>query len=597
MWGDHVPKDTAQLKYGHYWNKSDHPLTIELRAFRLGIKEFQGGLGQIGHFKQAADMLWGEHNPQKKFIWSPWADRMLEESLRWKYLSVAGCASAGKSDFYAIYSIIQWLSDPMGTMVLITSTSLKESRGRIWGSVEEYWNAAQKMMSDSLPGKLVTSLGKIVLQDVDVKTSDRSGIHLIPGEKKKEKDSIGKMIGLKNNRVFFIADELPELSHAILEAAFGNLDANPFFQLVGIGNPNSIYDPHGVFSKPKDGWKAANPSMDEWETEKGFCIRFDAYKSPNVLAGRVLYPWLPTLSKIEKKKEELGEDSLAFWRMWRSYWCPTGSSEFAIAEADIVGFDCELKVERWKLGVPLIRVAMLDAGFTNGGDRSAAYFGTFGVNADNDLETLQFDEYIILKEDITKKGRARNFQIMDQFKKECESRGIPPQHAAVDDTGAAAFGDIAHEVWSPYVNRINFGGAATELPVSAHDKTRACDKYKNRVTEIWCSIREFMRAGQIRGMCPDLGMECTQRKMIHKKSGLDLKQQIETKEKMRNRVGFSPDISDAAFGLLDLLRSKFRFKCAMRLRKKSGTTKKNWRETMKKHDFYGKHSPVLDRSC
>jgi hypothetical protein len=121
--------------------------------------------------------------------------------------------------------------------------------------------------------------------------------------------------------------------------------------------------------------------MDEWETEKGFCIRFDAYKSPNVLAGRTIYPWLPTQSKINEKKKDLGEDTLEFWRMWRGYWCPNGSTETVVSEADIIGFDCNQKVRRWSPHVPLIRLAFLDPGFTNGGDRSIAYFATLGMNA------------------------------------------------------------------------------------------------------------------------------------------------------------------------------------------------------------------------
>jgi hypothetical protein len=601
IWGDHVPKETAQFKYGFYWNKKDHDLSIELRAYRHGIKPSMGGLGQANHFREAVNLVWGEHNPQKKFLWNPWADRMLDASLEHKYLSVAGCANAGKSDFYAVYAIINWLADPMGTMVLITSTSLKESRGRIWGAVEEYWNAAEKVLGqDRLPGKLVSSLGLIKLNDADIKTSDRSGIHLIAGEKKKEKDTIGKMIGLKQSRVFLIADELPELSPAILTAAFSNLDANPFFQLIGIGNPNSIYDPHGIFSMPKDGWKSINPTMDEWETEKGFCIRFDAYKSPNVLAGRTIYPWLPTQSKINEKKKDLGEDTLEFWRMWRGYWCPNGSTETVVSEADIIGFDCNQKVVQWSPHVPLILLAFLDPGFTNGGDRSIAYFGTLGMNADTDKMTLQFDSYAKLQENIMLKGRARNFQIMEQYKQLCIQKGISPGNAGVDDTGAAAFGDIAHEVWSPSVVRVNFGGAATETVIRIEKtkdgtkRIRSCDIYKNRVTEIWCAVREYMRGNQIRGIEPDLGIELTQRKMVKKKSGEGLKSQVQPKEMMRDSVGFSPDIADAALGMLDIARQKHKFMAVQKMVRK-GVTKNTWTKVRKKHDFYGQHSPVLIR--
>ncbi len=587
-----------ESEFGVDFPPGTHILTKHLYCYKHGLTEETGALGKDGHFWEIVDLLWGKKNEIKRFIRNPWSEKMISAAHQHKYLSVLGCASGGKSDTYAVYAIVNWLSDPANTMVLITSTSLKESRGRIWGAVEEYINAAQKHFHGALPLKLVSSIGIIKLHDPtgEYKTSDRSAIVLIAGEKKKEKEAIGKMIGLKAERVFLIADELPELSLAILEAAYSNLDANPFFQLIGIGNPNSIYDPLGVFSTPKDGWNSINPDLDEWETEKGYCIRFDAYKSPNVLADRLIYRWLPTRDKIEEKKQELGEDSLAFWRMWRGYFCPSGGAETVVAEADIVGFNCDKPVKNWKDN-KYIPVAFLDAGFTSGGDRSVVYFGKFGINADTDKETLEYTDYVLLFEDTTLSKEPRNFQIARKFKEICEQRGISPECAGCDDTGAAAFGDIVHTVWSREVTRINFGGAPSKMPISAHDKTPACDKYKNRVTEIWCVIRNYMRTEQIRGIGRDLAVELTARQMIHKKSGLDLKAQVETKEKMKSRTGgVSPDIADAALGLLDLVRMKFRFRTADRINmaRENHISWKMFRKTL--NNQMTRMMPVLDRT-
>jgi hypothetical protein len=44
-----------------------------------------------------------------------------------------------------------------------------------------------------------------------VRGSEKCGIELIPGEKKREKEATGKIIGIKNKSVILIADELPEL--------------------------------------------------------------------------------------------------------------------------------------------------------------------------------------------------------------------------------------------------------------------------------------------------------------------------------------------------------------------------------------------------
>lgn len=589
-----VPPNSRE-KYGAYWPEGMNDITIELACFRQGRTFEEGGLGKAGHFKEIVNTIWGPHNDRQHFRWSPWGDRKLDAACAHKYLAVSGCANSEKSDFFAVWAIVNFIAAPTETMVLITSTSLKESRGRIWGRVEDYWLAAQHVCGDALPGKLVSSVGMIRFNDPtgEYKTSDRCGIHLIAGEKKKEKESIGKMIGLKNQRVLFIADELPELSHAILEAAFSNLAANPEFQLIGIGNPASIYDPHGVLSKPKHGWASVSVADDEWETERGYQIRFDATKSPNVLAGKTLYPWLPTQAKIDAAMSDTGgEDSAAFWRMWRGFWCPHGATESVVSEADIIKFACDTHRVRWK--TPPVEFSFFDPGFTTGGDRSIAMFGKFGVDHE-DKSVLLYTGYKHVTEDVTKKAEPRNFQIAAKWRDLCLSRGIAAERAAYDNTGAAAFGDIVSSVWSQQVTPINFGGKPSILPVSVFDKTPASDKYINRMTEIWCSIKEYMRSSQIRGIDPDLGQELTSRRMKNKKD-MGLKAQVEPKEIYRSRVGKSPDIADAALGLLDFLRSKYRFRAAARNEQSTRNTS-NWRQWVKKRDALNRSNVWLDRAA
>ncbi|MFM0827349.1 hypothetical protein, partial [Klebsiella oxytoca] len=56
-----------------------------------------------------------------------------------------------------------------------------------------------------------------------------------------------------------------------------------------------------------------------------------------------------------------------------------------------------------------------------------------------------------------------NFQIVRQWKKMCEARGILPQNAAYDRTGGGVpFGDIVSNQWSPLVMGITSAGPATK---------------------------------------------------------------------------------------------------------------------------------------
>ena len=84
-----------------------------------------------------------------------------------------------------------------------------------------------------------------------------------------------------------IGDELSELSESILQAGLTNLSKNPFFQMIGMSNPNSRFDAFGVWSEPNKGWEAIDTqTADEWKTKwGGKYIRLDGERSPNIVLG------------------------------------------------------------------------------------------------------------------------------------------------------------------------------------------------------------------------------------------------------------------------------------------------------------------------
>lgn len=577
------------VRYGYQWSEDDTDLTIELAAFLIGIPVEDGGLGKAGHFRNVVDMLWNQEGSTMKFDWHPWADRMLDYSCEWQYLAVAGCASSGKTDFYALWAIVNYIADPRNTKVLVTSTSLKDSRLRIWGRIKEYWEAVP-----GLPGKLVDSFGVIKFIDPETgKDLENAGITLLAGDPKKEKESIGKLIGFKRRRVILVADELPELSPAILEAALGNLDSNPYFQIIGIGNPNSYYDAFGIFSEPKDGWKSISQQDEEWETNYGWCIRFDGEKSPNVLAGKVIYPYMLTQEKIDDKKKKLGANSRTYWRMMRGYWCPTGDESSIYSEADIIQYDAETRDVTWK-SEPT-RVAFLDTSFTHGGDRAVVYMGWCG-EAVSGVTTLLYDEEPrFIHEDVTVTDEPINYQIARLFKEMCVEEKVLPENAGVDSTGGGGpFCDILAVVWSPEVYRCYFGGKATDRPVSSSDDRPGHEAYANRVSEIWYAGVELIRTRQIKGMGREFIKEAVARLYDTKKRGSGEVIEVEPKVKMKARMQKSPDIADAGFGLLDLCRERHGLTSTEKDSVETNRSNKVENE-MKKMDVAGRSARHLQR--
>ncbi len=73
-------------------------LTIEAFCFRINHTRAEGGLDKFGHFRRYVDLT--VNNPdlecQKRFIWNPWAEKMLRKACETGDLGVAGPTSAGK---------------------------------------------------------------------------------------------------------------------------------------------------------------------------------------------------------------------------------------------------------------------------------------------------------------------------------------------------------------------------------------------------------------------------------------------------------------------------------------------------------------------
>lgn len=504
--------------------------------------------GKLFHFKKVVDLLWNHPDSKMPIEWTPWLERMIEAAFEHKYLAVAGCASSGKSQAYALWAIVNFLMKPWATLVIVTSTSLKESRKRIWGAITDLWRAVP-----GLPGKLVDSVGMIRMDDgTDTKYGDRCGIALVAAERKKEREAVGKLVGIKQQRVIFIADELPELGESILEAAYTNLSNNPYFQLIGIGNPASYYDPFGQFATPKDGWGSITVEDEEWETERGHCLHFDAHKSPNIIAGHVVYPWMITPANLAESASKLGENSPGYWRMYRGFWCPTGSDSSIYSESDIIKYGADQSVQ-W-IDKPT-KVAALDPSFSANGDRSILYFGFVGKDTTG-RRVICLDHYEELREDVTNKEEPRAFQIARQFKDKCEAWGVTAQNAAYDASGGGApFGDVVDAMWSRNVLRVQFGGKASERPVSLTDRVPGHERYANRVSELWWTGKELIRNKQLFGISRELVREMTERQYTTEK-GLNMRIRVETKSDMKVRIGKSPDISDAAFILIELCRTR-----------------------------------------
>jgi len=526
------------------------PPTNTVTALLYGLANHSANKAKEYYFWRLCDELWNNDDlPEPLMVKHPWAEEMIRAVIRNKYVAIGGAANSGKSHTMAAWGILNWLAAPRDTLVLLTSTTLREARKRIWGSV-----VSLLMVIEGAPIRIRDSIGNAAYETESGNLIERAGLSLIAAEKSKTKEAIGKFIGLKQKRLILIADELSEVSPAIIQASLSNLSKNERFELVGLSNPNSRFDAFGEWSTPDGGWEAVDTNTSYgWKTKwGGEYVRFDAERSPNVIAEETIYPWLPTIEKLNEDKALLGQESRGYMRMVRAVFFDGGEEETIYNESELTRSGALSNVD-WE-GAP-IPIAGLDPAFTNSGDRCILYTGLIGYDKAGQY-VCELGEPIQLNDDATNKAVPRTYQIVKMVKEACQKRKISPANIAVDATGAGApFCDVLAGEWSDEILRVSFGGKASDRRVSANSKLVGSELYVNRVSELWFVGKELCRTKQLFGISGELAQEMTGRQYDMVKGGT-LRMKIESKPEYKARYGRSPDMADAAFLCLDLARQR-----------------------------------------
>lgn len=589
-------------------NYKKDQLALHMLCYRIGHTPEFGGLGKFGHMKEGVDLMWNdpESGSMVRFVWNTWANKMLIKACEEDELCVAGPTSAGKSGPFGLYAVWEFVCDPTHCTVLVMSTTIMGAKKRIFKNVREFFESIP-----NLPGKPLWASNAIQgLNYSGEGYGESSGIYLLASEKSNEKAALDKIIGIKaartgnsgatfeelmaqpeyadlanhyddetlrdlvprlqnlsNDRIgklILIIDEMSGAVPSILHAYNTNLKPGNVghCQLIGIANPNLIYDPHGEMGTPAVGWENVDLLKDEeWRTKTGgLCIRFNGEKNPRITEGNERLSWMLRQEDIDLMANTYGKDSLFYHRMVLGTWCLNGGESGIYSPADIELSGSRRSDVIWGYNPPT-PCSFLDPAFTAGGDRAMARFGLCGTDI-HGTHVLLLTESVAIKVDVNNTTIPVNFQIVHGWKKECQARKVLPQHAAYDKTGGGIpFGDIIYAVWSPLVTGVTSAGPASKTPVPGEFKpgtkesVLACERFKNRATEIWYSGMPLFRSQQIFGVDEELAKELCTRQLS---KGNNVKFCIEDKPTYRSREGKSPDDSDSALGLVDFCRTKFK---------------------------------------
>lgn len=565
-------KDNRVIKYGRVWpNKPWGPKGkvipcpdwyIELCILRdyERMKSLPGNklVSWPQHFVNFTKIVFGDPRGIFYFEWNPNAMRILGSFYKHNILAIAGHKSSGKTETLALIGAMWFFLFPKDTKVIVTSTTVAAAKDKVWGKIKLIWIHLEKYFGPNIvPGKLVDSQNRIRFEHNGVKSETR-GIVLLASESSSEKESADKLQGTKAERMIVMGDEFATLKHSLLNTVLNNLTANKQCKLAGAFNPNSFYDPGGIISRPKGGWATITEDDDEWETEiepfglKGYCIRFDGEKSPNVVLGEERWKGLLTLEKLQQIGP-IGTKTKGYYEQIRGFWSPAGDLDSIYTETEIVKYGADRPCTTW-VEPPTI-VAALDPGFVHGGDRAALAIGKSGIAVNVDTQTKQkvfeLTHLYVLDEDITNKSISKTEWVVQLTKEKLKEHKVDIRNFAIDATGGGEpFGAlIARECGLGFIN-IRFSGKGSDMPVSRNDSRKGSERFFNMASELWYVGRELVRTGQIKGLKPDVVAELVSR-TYQERAGVV---QIESKKDMRLRTKKSPDLADAALMCLHVAR-------------------------------------------
>ncbi len=546
-----------------------HKTEPELELFCSASRQIQKQTGLSGHDhrRRAMEKLF----PNR--VWHEWREERMQsvqyclergiQELMW-----GGASNSNKSGDAADIAITLWLTRPEMTSIYIASPFESATNTGIWAEIQDQFTEAKNAFP-SIPGKVRHSDNSIVLFD----RNPRSFIRVATV------DQVGKLVGKKSRNaesglLVFIIDELPafmESASRQLMSTMANLISVKNLLVIGTGNFASTWDAFGQFCHPNEddipnGYEGFNPDMHfRWRTKRGgLCLRFDGLQSPNVKAGKDIYPFLTTNAYIAKLAAAPGglqsADAMRFIRS-----APITNLElFNITSPErIRAGGCYDEVV-WT-GDAVQRGAFIDPGF--GGDPCVLQKFKLGTAIIGDTNRQVFSLWeppvtipvrIAAKRDDGQPWTAEE-QIVERSRDHCRANLIPDENVGFDGSMRSHIVQKFGELYSPRVKAYDTQGPATDRKVNASEEAKWKDRVDRLISEEWFVVAMLIDSGQFRGlgMSPRaLEQFCTRQwKPVGKaKKSIQTKAEYKSMLVARGRPGESPNEADAVVGCVEIAR-------------------------------------------
>jgi hypothetical protein len=354
-------------------------------------------------------------------------------------------------------------------------------------------------------------------------------------------------------RMGHVGDECGLMGPGFLDA-YSNWFGKENFQGILTGNFQDYDDPLGRAAEPVDGWDNWHDTgkTQEWRSKfyNAAVIDLDGRDSPNNdHPGFTRYKYLVGAKKLNAVRAAHGEDSWQYWSQCVGKPRALGNIKRVLTKqlCDNNGaFDDVV----WA-GTGQTRVGFLDAAYGGvGGDRCIAGYLEFG--ADVEGRTVVSPHPLVT---VPVRVAGTVVSAEDQIATFCRQYfagvDVPPENFFFDGRGTLAV--ALARIWSSSVNVVDFGGPATDRPVS-HDeyvwdgdqqtrRLKLCvEHYSKFVTELWFAVYYLVISKQMRQLPREAAGEFYKREWKYTKGN---RIEVETKADMKKRTNYSPDLADA----------------------------------------------------
>lgn len=469
-----------------------------------------------------------------------------------------GCGAGGKTASAGDYAFAWWIADPINSTVILTSTSKGKIKQRVWPLIQSRYVEAKQVMEES--GVVGPHMLNSTLELQCTKGDSKHAIFAQAVETGELAQAIEKLKGVHNPRIMLVIDEAPGTPEAVYGTISNMQKGCTDLTILQIGNgPLTHLDPFSRCCTPTVGWNNISVDYEKWPTKavpdfqlpKGYCFHFDGTKSPNVKAGKTIFPFLYTWENWMMVRDSPESQRTAqFYSQDRGFWPPEGFLRTVLTEEMIERGNARGKVEFNGSTVP---VGSLDSGF--GGDACVLRFGRMGKLADGRM-AVQIDECIeipILVDAIdpkTQKKLPAEYQIASRVIEEAQKRNVKFEYFGAEATGtgrgAAA---VLTQEWGEII-WVESGGRPSEMPASEEDPRPSREVYDRRITELWFSVQAFVKGGQLGGLCEDDVIQFCARQYDF----VNKKYTLEKKEDLKLRLNRSPDNADSVAVMIEVTR-------------------------------------------